>query len=65
MTEMEKSHQPWNGGTGPINQEMLGRYLKGAASAIHYIASCPPMGIDMLKREKGRPRFARHSLQRT
>jgi ferredoxin-NADP reductase len=53
MTEMEKSHQPWNGETGPINQEMLGRHLKGAASAIHYIAGPPAMvnGLhDMLKK---------------
>src|SRR6202163_2769639 len=34
MTEMEKSHQPWNGETGLITQEMLGKHLKGAASPI-------------------------------
>ena len=53
MTEMEKSQQPWNGETGPINQEMLGRHLKGAASGIHYIAGPPAMvnGLrDMLKK---------------
>jgi ferredoxin-NADP reductase len=52
MTEMEKSHQPWNGETGPINQGMLGRHLKGAPSGIHYIAGQPAMvnGLhDMLK----------------
>ena len=38
MTEMEKSHQPWDGETGFIDQEMLGRQLKGAASPIYYIA---------------------------
>jgi ferredoxin-NADP reductase len=43
MTEMEKSHRPWNGETGLINQEMLGRYLKGAASPIYYIAGPPAM----------------------
>jgi len=43
MTEMEKSHQPWNGETGLINQEMLGRQLKGAASPIYYIAGPPAM----------------------
>ena len=43
MTEMEKSHQPWNGETGLINQEMLGRHLKGAASPIYYIAGPPAM----------------------
>ena len=43
MTEMEKSHRTWNGETGFINQEMLGRYLKGAASPIYYIAGPPAM----------------------
>ena len=53
MTEMEKSHQSWNGETGPINQGMLGRHLKGAASGIYYIAGPPDMvnGLqDMLKK---------------
>ena len=43
MTEMEKSHQPWNGETGLINQEMLGRHLKDAASPVYYIAGPPAM----------------------
>jgi ferredoxin-NADP reductase len=43
MTEMEKSHQPWGGETGLINQEMLARHLKGAASPIYYIAGPPAM----------------------
>jgi len=43
MTEMEKSHRPWNGETGLINQEMLGRHLKGAADPIYYIAGPPAM----------------------
>jgi ferredoxin-NADP reductase len=43
MTEMVKSHRPWKGETGFINQEMLGRYLKGAASPIYYIAGPPDM----------------------
>jgi ferredoxin-NADP reductase len=43
MTEMEKSHRPWSGETGLIDQEMLGRYLKGAASPIYYIAGPPAM----------------------
>ena len=43
MTEMEKSCRPWNGETGFINQEMLGRYLKDAASPIYYIAGSPAM----------------------
>ena len=43
MTEMEKSHGPWTGETGLIDQEMLGRHLKGAASPIYYIAGPPAM----------------------
>ena len=43
MTKMEKSHQPWNGETGLINQEMLGRHLKDAASLVYYIAGPPAM----------------------
>ena len=43
MTEMEKSHQPWNGETGLIDQGMLGKHLKGAASPIYYIAGPPAM----------------------
>jgi ferredoxin-NADP reductase len=43
MTEMEKSHRPWNGETGLIDQGMLGRHLKGAASPIYYIAGPPSM----------------------
>jgi ferredoxin-NADP reductase len=43
MTEMDKSHQPWNGETGLIDQGTLGRHLKGAASPISYIAGPPAM----------------------
>ena len=43
MTEMKKSHQPWNGETGLIDQGMIGRHLKGAASPIYYIAGPPAM----------------------
>jgi len=43
MTEMQKSHQPWNGETGLITQEMLGKHLKGAESPIYYIAGPPAM----------------------
>jgi len=43
MTEMEKSHRPWNGETGLIDQEMLGRHLEGVASPIYYIAGPPAM----------------------
>jgi ferredoxin-NADP reductase len=43
MTEMEKSHRPWNGETSLIDQEMLGRHLTGAASPIYYVAGPPAM----------------------
>jgi ferredoxin-NADP reductase len=43
MTEMEKSRRPWDGETGLIDQAMLGRHLKGAASPIYYIAGPPAM----------------------
>jgi ferredoxin-NADP reductase len=43
MTEMEKSQQPWNGETGLINQEMLGRHLQSAETPIYFIAGPPAM----------------------
>jgi ferredoxin-NADP reductase len=43
MTEMEKSHQSWNGETGLINQKMLERYMKDAGTPIYYIAGPPVM----------------------
>jgi ferredoxin-NADP reductase len=43
MTEMEKSHHPWNSETGFIDQGMLRRHLKDAASPIYYIAGPPAM----------------------
>jgi ferredoxin-NADP reductase len=43
MTDMAKSRRSWSGETGFINQEMLGRYLRGPASPIYYVAGPPPM----------------------
>jgi ferredoxin-NADP reductase len=43
MTEMAKSHQSWHGEVGPIDREMLLRYLKDAVSPIYYIAGPPEM----------------------
>jgi ferredoxin-NADP reductase len=43
MTEMAKSHRPWNGETDQINKGMLSKYLNNAASPIYYIAGPPPM----------------------
>jgi ferredoxin-NADP reductase len=43
MSEMEKSHRPWSGETGLINQEMLTRHLIGVETVIYYIAGPPAM----------------------
>ena len=43
MTEMFKSHRSWHGETGQIDEEMPGRYLKGAVSPAYYIAGPPEM----------------------
>jgi ferredoxin-NADP reductase len=43
MTEMAKSHQPWQGETGLINKEMLARHMKDVVSPIYYIAGPPEM----------------------
>jgi ferredoxin-NADP reductase len=55
MTEIEKSHRPWEGETGPINQEMLSRHLKGAESGIYYIAGPPAMvkGLNEMLKKAG------------
>lgn len=43
MTDMDKSHRPWQGETGLIDQAMISRYLKGVENAIYYIAGPPGM----------------------
>lgn len=43
ITEMEKSHRPWQGERGLINHTMLSKYLKGVDNAIYYIAGPPGM----------------------
>jgi Na+-transporting NADH:ubiquinone oxidoreductase subunit NqrF len=43
MTDMARSGRSWGGETGFIDQEMLSRYLKRAASPIYYIAGPPAM----------------------
>ena len=40
MTEMEKSHRAWGGEIGLINQEMLGRHLRGRSVA--HLLHCWP-----------------------
>jgi ferredoxin-NADP reductase len=44
---MVKPHRSWHGEAGPIDKEMLGRYLKGAVSPIYYVAGPPEMVEDM------------------
>jgi ferredoxin-NADP reductase len=41
MTDMSRSHRPWQGETGVINQEMLAKHLKSSASPIYYMAGPP------------------------
>ena len=55
MTEMEKSHQPWDGETGLINKEMLARYVKDEVAPIYYIAGPPGMvkGLHKMLNEAG------------
>jgi len=43
MTEMAKSHRSWHGEVGPIDKEMLERFLKDAVSPIYYVAAPPEM----------------------
>ena len=55
MTEMEKSHRSWLGEIGPIDKELLLRYLKVAVSPIYYIAGPPEMvkGFQTMVKETG------------
>jgi len=41
MAEMEKSHLPWEGERGFIDQKMLSKYLSGVTSAIYYVTGPP------------------------
>ena len=43
MTEMDKSHRPWNGETGFINSEMIARHLPSLRGPIYYLAGPPAM----------------------
>jgi ferredoxin-NADP reductase len=43
MTEIDKSHLPWDGERGRIDQQMLTKYLAGITSAIYYITGPPGM----------------------
>lgn len=41
MVEMERSSRKWQGETGFINKQMLGKYVKPGAPAVYYIAGPP------------------------
>lgn len=54
MSKMEKSHRAWKGETGPIDHQMIDRYLKAvvseqsrSAGPIYYIAGPPQMVRDL------------------
>ena len=43
MSEMEKSHLPWEGERGRIDKALLAKHLTGVVSAIYYITGPPGM----------------------
>jgi ferredoxin-NADP reductase len=43
MTEMAKSRRSWHGEVGPVDKEMLGRFLQDAVSPVYYVAGPPEM----------------------
>lgn len=50
MTQMSRSHLPWQGQTGYVDHEIIAKYLKRDTTAaskragpIYYIAGPPPM----------------------
>ena len=47
MTDMQKSKSNWDGETGPIDKEMLSRYLSDLRGPIYYIAGPPAMVAGM------------------
>ena len=55
MTDMSRSDRSWQGETGHINQTMLAKHLKSAASPIYYMAGPPRMvkGLHTLLTEIG------------
>lgn len=47
MTEMGRSHRPWDGERGLINVGMLSKHLKDVKNAIYYIAGPPSLVKDV------------------
>lgn len=43
MSEMDKSHRPWDGERGFIDQQMLSKHLSGVTSAMYYLTGPPGM----------------------
>jgi ferredoxin-NADP reductase len=43
MSAMEKSHLPWDGERGLIDQQMISKYLHGVTSATYYLTGPPGM----------------------
>jgi ferredoxin-NADP reductase len=43
MTDLSRSDRSWHGETGRINQAMLAKHLRSAASPIYYMAGPPEM----------------------
>ena len=43
MTQMQKSRCPWEGNTGYLNMDLIGRALLGIASPIYYVVGPPRM----------------------
>jgi len=43
MSDMQKSHIPWDGEQGRIDQQMLAKYLAGITSAIYHVTG--PRGM--------------------
>lgn len=55
MTEMKKSHRPWQGESTVINKDMLSKYLKSSPPPIYYIAGPPGMvkGVHAMLNQAG------------
>lgn len=47
MTEPQKASRPWPGETGPLNRDLLARYLPDLMSPIYYFAGPPAMTMAM------------------
>lgn len=43
MTDMDRSHRPWQGERGLINEAMISKHLSGVKNAIYYLAGPPGM----------------------